>query len=426
MSEVRYGRPAVPLNGIVRMPASKSVAHRAILAAALTTDEACISNLDMNRDIEATLRAAAAMGRQAEYSDGVIRLAGKEAASSLAQVDCGESGSTLRFIIPIFAALGMETEFIGSGRLPQRPIGIYEELLSAHGVEVETGGGLPLKISGKLQAGSYSLPGNVSSQFITGLMYALPLLEGDSEILLSTDLESEGYVNLTTAMLKESGIEIKKIDRGWHIKGGQKFGLTEYSVEGDWSHAAFFMSCAAVNPGSDIVLTGLRQDSGQGDIACMELYRTLGLHISEDGENNIRLMGPEAGLRAIDIDAAQIPDLVPALAVAASLAKGRTRIYNAGRLRIKESDRLSAISQAINSLGGRVTELEDELLIEGVRELKGGRALGQNDHRIVMALSASVLNSKADVTVSDAESIEKSYPHFFEDYKAVGGRADVV
>ena len=424
MAEVTY-RPE-KIAGRVQIPPSKSAAHRALLCAALCGEGCTVSPIDASADMLATLSGIRAMGKTVAFADGAVRIEPGKAVRE-AVVDCGESGSTLRFLIPVFAALGITATFIGHGRLPERPIGVYTDLLPQHGVSVETAGGLPLTVSGKLASGDFRLPGNVSSQFITGLLFALPLLGGDSTVTLTTGLESKGYIDLTIGVLRQFGIEISETETGWAVPGGQKYKAASCTVEGDWSQAAFFLSLAAVG-GGPVELHGLRMDSLQGDKACVELWRQFRLNITEYNgvltAENPNVNEPFRGLEGIAVDAAQIPDMVPALAVTAAFAKGETVIYNAARLRIKESDRLSAMEEALRALGADITAKPDGLIIRGRAHLTGGRAQGVNDHRIVMALSAA--GCDCTVTVTDAESIRKSYPGFFRDLTAIGGAPDVI
>lgn len=428
MSEVIYKKSRVA--GEVTLPPSKSAAHRALLCGALSETPCTVAPVDESADMYATLNGIRAMGKEAVFENGAVKISGSlHRGSAPVTVDCRESGSTLRFLIPIFAALGIPATFTGSGRLPERPIGLYGELLPAHGVAVETAGGLPLTISGQLESGVFSLPGNISSQFITGLLYALPLLPGDSEIRLTTALESKGYVDLTLQILEEFGVRAEAAETGWKIPGGQKYRGTSCTVEGDWSQAAFFLSLAAAT-GGPVALKGLRADSVQGDKECVALWRRFGLEIKEENgvfiAENKHIAEPFRGLKAQRIDAAQIPDMVPALSVTAALAEGETVIYNAGRLHLKESDRLAAMEAALTALGADIRATEDGLVIRGVESLAGGRALGVNDHRVVMALAAAGAVSETGVTVTDAESIRKSYPGFFRDLIKLGGGLDVV
>nr|WP_319489143.1 3-phosphoshikimate 1-carboxyvinyltransferase [uncultured Caproiciproducens sp.] len=393
------------LNGSIRVPFSKSAAHRAVICSALAGGEVLFDGEPLSDDITATCRAMKA-----------IRNGGESI-----RIDCGESGSTLRFLIPIAAALGVKTEFSGRGRLPQRPIGVYLDCLPRHGVSCITAGGLPLTISGRLTPGKFMLPGNVSSQFITGLLLALPLLDSDSELTLSSPLESAGYVDMTIEIMREFGVVAKAAENGWQIPGHQSYRPKDYRVERDWSQAAFFLAAGAL--GGTVRLEGLNRNSCQGDRAAERFLGEFGA--TTEWNDSVLTVSPNE-LKGIEIDASQIPDLVPVLAATAALCRGRTRIFNAQRLRIKESDRLAAMVDGLTRLGGKVTQTDDGLLIDGVDRLHGGEVDGCNDHRIVMAFAIAALKSDGCVTISDAQSIHKSYPAFFEDYNQLGGKANVV
>lgn len=432
---VQYGSSLA--GGTVALPPSKSAAHRMLIAGALCGAPVTVSPVDASRDMEATLRVLRALGAQADYDRASRTVSLNGVGLSKGEGDllpCGESGSTLRFLLPVAAALGGRWTFTGEGRLPQRPLTAYEELFPAHGARLTPTGeeGLPLVCEGRLAPGRYALAGNVSSQFITGLLLALPLLEGDSEIVLTTPLESSGYVDLTLAVLEKFGVAPETTPTGWRVPGGQKYRApASLRVEGDWSQAAFFLALAALDPmGHALRLTGLDPASVQGDKACVEVFTGFGLETRwEDGAliaRNPRAGEPFGGLTGQVIDAGQIPDMVPALAVTAALARGETRIVNAARLRLKESDRLAAMEAALTALGGQVTATADGLVIQGVEALAGGTALGCNDHRVVMALAAAGLRSRQPVRVTDERSIEKSYPGFFRDLAQIGGSAHVI
>ncbi|MEF2919757.1 MAG: 3-phosphoshikimate 1-carboxyvinyltransferase [Acutalibacteraceae bacterium] len=409
-------------NGKVTLPPSKSDVHRAILCASLSKGKSVISPVDLSQDISATIDCAKALGAEitiqgnTAYVDGTNLFCNKTAT-----LDCRESGSTLRFFIPVAGVGGVNTTFIGKGRLPQRPIGIYLDCLPQAGVQCKTEGGLPLEITGKLQAGEFTVPGNVSSQFITGLLLALPLTGEDSKIILSSALESVGYINMTIRTMAQFGVIVEKTDYGYFIKGGQQYKPCDYTCEGDWSQSAFFMAAGAL--GGEVTLKGLRTDSLQGDKECLEIYKRFGANVTEN-ENGITVK--KSQLKGIDIDATQIPDLVPILAVTAAFAQGTTNIYGAERLRIKESDRLNAISTCLNKIGAKVTEKPDGLVIQGVDNATGGTVEGFNDHRIVMSMSMAVAKSTNNIEITDRESINKSYPAFFNDYIAIGGRAELI
>lgn len=425
MSTVTY-TPA-EISGTLAMPPSKSAAHRAILCAALAKGVSTLCPIDPSQDMFATMEAVQAMGAVVSYEKETRTLTvdgSRTGTVPAGEIHCRESGSTLRFCIPIAAALGMEVTFTGSGRLPERPIGCYLDCLPGHGVSCRTEGGLPFSISGKLTPGEFTLPGNISSQFITGLLYALPLLDGDSRLTLSTPLESAGYVDMTLSALHDFGVKVQPIENGWFIPGGQQYRSGQVQVEGDWSQAAFYLAMGALS-GGPLTLTGLRKDSVQGDRVCAKLFQKFGAEIAWHGESltvsNPKANQPFAGLSGQEIDASQAPDLVPVLAAAAACVQGETRIYNAQRLKLKESDRLAAMTQCLSALGADIRETEDGLLIHGKPILAGGHAPGFNDHRVLMALSAAALRCEGPVTVTDAESVNKSYPAFYRDYQSIGG-----
>ena len=276
----------------------------------------------------------------------------------------------------------------------------------------------PLRCQGKLEAGIYEIPGNISSQFITGLLFALPLLKGDSEIRLTSALESARYVDMTLQVLKQYGVVVSCTEEGFQIPGGQSY-LAQQSVqiEGDWYNAAFWLTAAAM--GKKITVTCLDENSTQGDKKILDILKRMGAKVEQrDWEATVT---PER-LDGTDIDAGDIPDLVPILAAAAAVSRGKTRIYNAGRLRLKESDRLKSVSQVLNGLGGQVRELEDGLEITGRERLAGGRVDAAGDHRIAMMAAVAAMVCENPVEICGAQAVNKSYPGFFEDYQSLGGK----
>lgn len=407
------------IRGTLTPPPSKSAAHRAMICAALAGG-GTMTGYQPSADMRATLSALSALGVEARQAGDRLDFT-RATAAAAPVVDCLESGSTLRFLIPVFAALGIPATFVGRGRLPQRPLGVYLDLLPAHGVACTSTGGLPLHISGRLLPGEYALPGDVSSQFISGLLFALPLCDGDSHIRLTTPLESAGYVEMTIRALVHAGIRVEAMENGWHVPGNQSYGCADVQVESDWSQAAFLLAAGAL--GGEVTLTGLDTASAQGDREALALFRRFGADIvMENGAITCR----RAPLHGIDIDARQIPDLVPVLAVTAAGAQGVTRITGAARLRLKESDRLEATCRCLRLLGADVEEQPDGLLIRGGKPLHGGRVPGCNDHRMVMSMAVAALLCSAPVEVDDAESVDKSWPAFFTDYQAIGGNVHVI
>ncbi len=420
MSDVKFS-PFVP-NGTVNVPPSKSDVHRAIICAAMANGVSRISPVALSNDIKATIGCIKALGADAVLENNVLTVDGTNMyKNKTALLDCGESGSTLRFFIPIAAVGNINATFVGKGKLPQRPIGIFTEALPKAGTVCKTEGGLPLEIKGQLKSGIFEIPGNVSSQFITGLLLALPILESDSEIVLTSPLESVGYIAMTIRTMKQFGVNIQATEKGWHIKGGQSYKTCDYTTDGDWSQAAFFMVLGAVS--GKVTVKGVAKDSTQGDKKCAEILARFGAKVTQlDNEVTVE----KGELKAITIDASQIPDLVPVLSVCAAFAEGTTKIINAERLRIKECDRLKATAELLNNLGGKVKELSDGLEITGVSSLKGGNVNGYNDHRIVMSAAVCAARSDEDITATFAMSINKSYPDFYIDYNSIGGKANVL
>jgi len=336
-------------------------------------------------------------------------------------LDCGESGSTLRFLLPVTAALSGGFTITGGGRLPARPLSPIIIAMKANGCtfDIET---LPIKVTGKLHAGRFLLPGNVSSQFISGLLFALPLLEGTSEIVLTSPLESAGYVDMTLNTLHQFGISVIRENDRFIIAGAQKYSSPgKVSVEGDWSNAAFWLAAGAMN--GKIACGGLDIDTLQSDRGIVDILKQMGTEaVFKNGTVSIE----SSTLSAITLDASGIPDLVPILAAVMSVANGTSVIQNIGRVRLKESDRLHAMAENLNALGADVKEHEDSLIITGKPKLRGGITDGYNDHRIVMAMAAVSAACENEIIIKGAEATEKSYPDFFKDFKKLGGLAHVI
>ena len=396
------------LRGTVDIPASKSCAHRALISAALAEGISVISGVSMSKDIEATIGAMTALGAEFSVDGTTVTVSGISSRMDKAVIDCNESGSTLRFVIPIAAALGTDSRFIGRGRLPQRPIDIYTRELGKNGIKFLTET-MPYDITGTLKGGKFEIEGNVSSQFVTGLLFALPLLEGNSEIRLTSHLESRPYVDITIDILRRFGITVESSENGFRIVGGQKYKPYDYRVEGDYSQAAFFYVANAL--GSEVNIANLVPDSVQGDRKILEIL------------NETCYNGSIGCYRA---DCSDIPDLVPILAVLGAFGSGESVIYNAQRLRIKESDRLVTTAAMLNELGGDVAVTEDGLIIRPTGRMHGGTIDSAGDHRIVMAAAIAATKTDGAVIIRGAEAAEKSYPDFFKDYIHLGGKANVI
>ena len=423
------------LSGSVEAPSSKSEAHRLLICAALasgTTNVDCTTTSD---DIDATISCLEALGAGVARTRRGFRVTpvpvadGPASGRGAAELDCGESGSTLRFLLPVVAALGRGASITAHGRLPQRPLSpLYEELVS-HGAEISPQGEVPLRVSGRLRPGRFSLPGNVSSQYVSGLLLAAPLMGEPVEVVVTEPVESRPYIDITVAALRRFGAEVT--ETRFQAPDGTPArtfvcsapgGLVSpgtVRVGGDWSNAAFWLAAGAVcGREQGVAVTGLDARSPQGDRQVLAALALLGARVlrSADGAGCVtdRLVG-----RTIDVSAC--PDLVPPLAAVAAVAEGTTTFTGAARLRLKESDRLETVSAAIRALGGRARATEDGLLVEGVPELAGGVVDAANDHRI--AMMAAVLSTRCAGTVSidGAECVSKSYPAFFEDFASLGG-----
>lgn len=403
--------PHCPLGGSIAAIASKSQAHRLLICAALADKPTTLVCAELSKDIEATAACLRGLGALPDYQDGAYRITPLHHIDN-AECDCGESGSTLRFLLPVAAALGTKTTFLLHGRLPERPLSPLWEELEAHGCALSRPTHDTVRCEGKLTGGTYRMVGNISSQFISGLLFALPLTGEDSNIMLTSPAESMGYVRMTLAALKAFGITVEEQETGWHIPAGQHYqSIGEATVEGDWSNAAFWLCAGAIS--KEVTVSGLNADSMQGDRQIAALLARFGAEVL--WKQDAVTVRPQR-LRAIEIDARDIPDLVPPLALVAACAEGTTHIYGAERLKIKESNRLQTVADTLHALGGQVKILSDGLLIHGTK-LTGGAVDSRNDHRIAML--AAVASSVCPVTLRGAEAVNKSYPRFWADFAAM-------
>lgn len=383
---------------------SKSDAHRAMICAALSENTCEIVCDKTSEDIEATIDCIVSM----KVGNPVM--------------ECGESGSTFRFMIPVVAAKGKPVSFIPRGRLSERPLSPMYEQLVLHGVVMSEQGSVPFDVSGKLESGDFFIPGNVSSQFITGLLLALPMVSGNSRIVVEGTLESEGYVQLTLDVMKKFGIKVIRNGNVFLVPGSQEYKAPDkYIVEGDWSNGCFWLGAGALLP-EGVKLNGVLSQSLQGDKEITRILAAFGAKIIQDDESVTVI---KDDLWGIDIDVKAIPDMVPILALLASVANGTTVIRNAGRLRLKESDRLKTVAATLKSLGADITEREDGLVIKGKGVLEGGEVDGCKDHRIVMMAAIASLVCKKKVVITGWQAVNKSYPDFFQDMEKIGLAANV-
>lgn len=409
-----------PQGGAIPAIASKSHAHRALIAAALADSETAIACGEMNEDIRATVRCLQALGAQIRYAGGVFAVnpVPLPVRKELCELDCGESGSTLRFMLPVACALGAQASFIMRSRLPRRPLSPLYEELTAHGCALSPQGVSPLAVTGRLTGGVYNIAGNVSSQFITGLLLALPLLQDDSRIDVIGELESRPYVDITLQTLSDFGIRIAEHKNSFTIPGSQRYASPgKLTVEGDWSNAACWLALGAIG-NQPVTVTGLSPDSPQGDKSFLDFLTRFGAKI-KTGPYGITVSSGD--LRGIDADVSLCPDVTPMIAAVALKAEGRTRIQNAARLRLKECDRLSAITNTLRAFGARISETPDGLTIDGGQPLHGGCVSSEDDHRIVMMAAVASALCEGEVSIEHAGAVNKSYPRFFDDLRSLGG-----
>ena len=410
------------LRGEVTPPPSKSQAHRLLICAALAVEPCSIVCNSVNDDIMATMRCLNALGARITFSSGVFDVQPIELVKG-GTLDCGESGSTLRFLMSVAAVLGADATFTGAGKLPQRPMGALTDVLAAHGMAFErhTSDELPVTCSGTLQGGRFTLPGNVSSQYLTGLLFALPLATVDSEIEVTGGLTSASYIDMTIDALRTAGISVERRNNIFTIKGNQQYRMPErVVVEGDWSSAAFWVVAGIIGK-QPVTVCGMNNESLQGDSAIVDHLRSMGAFITvEDG----RVAAVPSHLFGAELDCMDTPDLVPILSVAAAVAQGTTTFINVGRLRFKESDRLAAMKSVLASFGITSSVGEDTFTVYGGEPVALTPVESFGDHRI--AMSAAILSTVAKeiTTINGSGCVAKSYPSFFEDFASLGGVVD--
>ena len=400
--------------GRVTVPPSKSVAHRSLICAVLSGGGVTVDNLELSQDIKATLRCISALGGKYTYENNrLVMHTGLTKPAVGTKLDCGESGSTLRFFIPIALALGADVEFVGAARLFERPLQPYIQAFTGKDISItKTDNGIYIK--GSLKSGEYSLTGDVSSQFITGLLFALPLLSGASKITMLTPLESKGYVDLTLYELELFGVNIKNNNyTAFEIEENSSYKPNNRTVEGDFSNGAFMLTAAAL--GCDVTVAGLNPNSRQGDKAFIDILEKTGAKVEYLSNNDIKVTTPN-GLNAIDIDVTEIPDLVPPITALLCFCKGVSNITGAARLRIKESDRLQTVSSELNKLGAKITERADSLTVVGTDHIYGGACVSHNDHRIAMMCAVAGIKANMPIMLQGFTSVEKSYPTFWKDW----------
>ena len=415
-----------PLKGTVAAPASKSEAHRKMICAGLTKGATVLSGFMDSADMAATARCLKALGAKIGQSDDCLTVTGyAKKPCKLPVLDCGESGSTLRFFVPIALAMTKGGVFRMHGRLGQRPMDVYRDLFVPRGVRWRMGvgcdGAAELTVKGELESGHYVMPGNVSSQFVSGLLFALPLLEEDSTLTVLSPVESADYIRMTIEALTQSGIIVEEIAPfSWRIPGNQQYLAKDGQLSGDYSQAAVLACAGAL--GHAVTITQLAKETTQGDRVVLAHLASIGANVVED---EVGLTVTADKLTGVDLDMSNCPDIAPILALTCQLAEGESRLNGCGRLRLKECDRLTATVEMLNLLGGNARAEGDTMVIQGVEALKGGVTLPDyNDHRMVMlgAIAASI--AQEPVKVAGVQAVNKSWPEFINVYKALGGKAE--
>ena len=425
------------ISGRIAAIPSKSHLHRLLICASFAERPTLLRLKHTNaEDIKATVDCLSALGAAIETRKDcfMVTPVNMKQLPKKAILPCGESGSTLRFMLPVVCALGVSGEFKMSGRLPERPLAPLDTELTRHGIRLWKPESNTLCCEGKLTAGNYTLPGNISSQYISGLLMALPLTRtsGKSEvqsfqneissITIEEPIESADYIAMTIKAMKSFGYAPIIDQNQYKIHSNVEFtSPREITVEGDWSNAAFWI-CAGAMPNvhgtfhSGIEVIGLNKQSVQGDREICAILERMGAQFGDS--HYLRVSGGK--LRGVEIDARAIPDLVPVLSAVAAVSEGETVIKNAQRLRLKESDRLAATAQVLNSLGAKITEEPDGLRIRGVEKLTGGVVDSWGDHRIPMTAAVASLVCEGSVTITGAQAVQKSYPAFWDDLRALG------
>jgi len=442
------------LNGKIDAVSSKSYLHRMILCAALSERDTVIYLNCRSKDVDATIRCAEAMGAEVEVGEGRLvvhpvkhelgaAIVGAEAdlarmltaqgtettkvsavCGQLPLLDCGESGSTARFVLPMTAVVCGGGTLIGAGRLPERPFGAICTVMDENGCSFSSYS-LPMTVTGPLKAGVYRIPANISSQYISALMMSLPLVDGDSEIVFTTEVESEGYLDITESVMSDFGMALEKKENGYRIKGNRRYRSPgEITAEGDWSNGAFWVAANALGCGLEI--GNLKEGSLQRDGRIVDVALKLFPGEARLESDTAAEKSVEDDNREIIVDGADIPDIIPISAIMACGRVGRTRFINCRRLRLKESDRLMSVASIICALGGKAIVEKDDLIVDGCGKLVGGEVDSFTDHRIVMSAAIAATICTDEVIINNAQDVAKSYPGFFEDYEKLGGLIQVI
>jgi len=407
--------------GQIMVPPSKSLLHRSIICACLANGKSVIKNVVYSDDIKATINAFKTLGIQINKIENALEINGSDNLSIFGDeiIDCQESGSTLRFLLPLLTNK-KGIFFTGKESLLNRPLNVYDDVFKISGIAFERREKL-LFLKNELKPGNYEVLGNVSSQFISGLLLALPLKDGDSKITITGDLESKKYVDMTIDVMSKFGINIIIKDNVYFIKGNQKYKPTEYKVESDFSQLAFFAVAGIIN--GDVKIINSANESLQPDVEIINIIKKMGGKVFKE-KNTLHFV--KSNTRGLDIDVSQHPDIAPIISILSALSEGSSNILNAKRLRIKETDRLSAITQILTLLGIKCYSFDDRYNIVGSDKFSANSFESYNDHRMVMSIAVAALRADGPVVINGAEAVNKSYPHFFEDLESLGIKVEYL
>ncbi len=409
------------LSGKVEVPASKSIGHRAIISAALSHGKSILHNITLSDDINATIEAVKSFGAKIELRKDKLIIHGvKHISPSKNPIDCKESGSTLRFLIPLLASTNKRVVFKGAPSLIKRPLTIYKQIAIQDNIDFSITKD-KVMVNGSFKGKHYHIDGDVSSQFITGLMFVLPLLKYDSKITFSKPLESKSYIDITIDILNKFGIEIEEITNGYYIPGNQKYTPTNISIEGDYSQGAFFLVGGVLN--GNIQVNNLKLDSIQGDRQIIEFINQMKgrLIFNENGYTALK-----SSTVGTILDITNTPDLGPILTLLAVASNGTTIIKGTKRLRFKESDRIKSTVITLKKLGANISVKGDDIYAIYTPKLHGGTIESHNDHRIAMMAAISATISDSPITITSADAITKSYPNFYNDLSLLGLKIEVI
>lgn len=409
------------LNGKIEIQISKGDAHRSLIASALSSGKSTLTpwQESVGNDINITKNILESLSLcQTNAVNGTLSITPSKNYKKEITINAGESGTTLRLILPVLSALDVNATIICEGRLPKRPMETYHKIWSDNNIELIQQDNY-IKTSGKIKSGDYHIEGNISSQFISGMIIGLSLLDNDSRIFIENKLESKPYIDMTISTLKKFGVNIVwENEKTIYIKCSQIFTGSNIELQGDWSHAAFFISAAAL--GGEIVIHGLDKNSPQGDKEIVNIINQMGGYAKFMDDNSL-IVKHNGRLNGINIDVSNIPDLSPILAVLGIYARGKTTLYNAHRLRFKESDRITDLASSLNRLGAKIITTDDKIEIEGQGFIDGGKTSSYKDHRLSMAVSISSIIAKNNIELEDYEVASKSSTNFFKQFVSLGG-----